>query len=128
MHGDGRFSGALDLMPHQRVLRTAVVIRSGEVLRVSAERLRDLLAADAELRDLLARTFLLREAGGPQRTPELCILALPDDSRTPPLLEWAARRGLNTAATHRAPGHHGVSGRAGGPETRCRRRRRGHAH
>lgn len=95
VHGDRRFFGALDLMPHQRVLRTAVVIRGGEVLRVPVERLRSLLAGDAELRDLLARTFLLREAGGPQRTPDLCILALPDDPRTPALREWAATHGLS---------------------------------
>lgn len=95
VHGDGRFFGALDLMPHQRILRTAVAIRDGEVLRVPAERLRSLLIADAELRDLLARSFLLREAIGPQLTTDLCVLAFADDPRTPQLQAWAARHGLS---------------------------------
>jgi NhaA family Na+:H+ antiporter len=95
VHHEGRFFGALDLLRHQRILRTAVAIRAGEMLRVPAERLRSLLAGDAELRDLLARTFLLREAMSPEFTPDLCILALPDDPRAPQIQDWAARHGLS---------------------------------
>ena len=102
VHRERRFFGALDLQRNQRILRTAVAIRAGEVLHVPAERLRSLLAGDAELRDLLARTFLLREAMTPESTPDLCILALPDDPRAPQLQDWAARHGLSARLSNAA--------------------------
>ena len=95
VHGERRFFGALDLGRNQRIRRTAVVIRSGEILRVPTERLRTLLAGDTELRDLLARAFLLREAISPELTPDLCILAFANDPRTAQLREWVGKHGLN---------------------------------
>jgi NhaA family Na+:H+ antiporter len=95
VHGARRFLGALDLLRNQRVVRTAVVIRSGEVLRVPVERLRSLLAGDVELRDLVARAFLLREVIGRELAADLCILAVPDDPRTQELREWAQNHGLS---------------------------------
>lgn len=94
VHRAHRFFGALDSRRKQRILRTVIVIEAGEVLRVPAERLSSLFAGDHELRDLLARTFLLREAIGPEFTPDLCILAPPNDARTLQLQEWAAAHGL----------------------------------
>ena len=95
VHGERRFLGALDLLRQQRVVRTAVVIRPGEVLRVPVQRLRSLFAGDAELRDLVARAFLLREVIGRKLAADLNILAFPDDSRTRLLQEWAANHGLS---------------------------------
>lgn len=95
VHGARRFLGALDLFRNQRVVRTAVVIRSGEVLRVPVERLRSLLAGDVELRDLVARAFLLREVIGRELAADLCLFAFPDDPRTRQIQEWARDHGLN---------------------------------
>lgn len=95
VHGERRFLGALDLLRNQRVVRTAVVIRSGEMLRVPVERLRSLLAGDAELRDLVARAFLLREVIGRELAADLCILAFPDEPNTQRLREWAENHGLS---------------------------------
>jgi len=96
VHGARRFLGALDLFRNQRVVRTAVVIRSGEVLRVTIQRLRPLLARDIELRDLVARAFLLREVIGRELATDMCILAFPDDARTRQIQEWAREHGVNT--------------------------------
>ena len=49
VHGPRRFLGALDLLDSQPVARTAVVIRNGEVLRLSVDQLRAVSAEDAEL-------------------------------------------------------------------------------
>ncbi len=95
VHGERRFLGALDLLRKHPVVRTAVVIRSGEVLRVPAGRLHVLFAGDVELRDLVARAFLLREVIGRKLAADLCILALPADPRTQELHEWAKDHGLN---------------------------------
>ena len=97
VHGARRFLGALDLLREQPVIRTAVVIRSGEVLRVPVERLNSLFAGDVELRDLVARAFLLREVIGRKLATNLCILALPDDPRSRRLQEWAEAHGLSAS-------------------------------
>jgi len=94
VHGDRRFLGALDLLRNQRVTRTAVVIRPGEVLRVPLDRLRALLAGDAELRDLVTRAFLLREVIGRRLATDLCVFTFPDDPRSRRLQEWATDHGL----------------------------------
>ncbi|MCC7183055.1 MAG: Na+/H+ antiporter NhaA [Rhodocyclaceae bacterium] len=96
VHGARRFLGALDLLRRQPVVRTAVVIRAGEVLRVPSARLRALFAGDVELRDLVARAFLMREVIGRKLATDLCILANPEDPRTRELQAWAADHGLST--------------------------------
>lgn len=95
VHGPRRFLGALDLLRDQRVERTAVVIRTGEVLRVPVERLRTLLAGDDELRDLVVRAYMRREAIGRHLATDLLVLAAPDDPRVGPIRHWAERRGLD---------------------------------
>lgn len=95
VHGARRFLGALDLFRNQRVIRTAVVIRSGEVLRVPVERLRSLLVVDTELRDVVVRAFLLRDVIGRKLATDLCIYAFPDDPRTREIREWARERKLS---------------------------------
>lgn len=61
VHGARRFLGALDLLREHNAPRTAVVIRSGEVLRIPVEQFRTLLAGDDELRDLVVRAYMRRE-------------------------------------------------------------------
>ncbi len=94
VHGERRFLGALDLLRKERVIRTAVVIRPGEVLRVPVARLHSLFAGDVELRDLVARAFLVREAIGRKLATDMCILALPNDPRNRQLQQWAEGHGL----------------------------------
>lgn len=95
VHGERRFLGALDLLRNQPVVRTAVVIRSGEVLRVPAGRLHSLFDGDVELRDLVARAFLLREVIGRTLPADLGIFGFPDDPRTRELQTWAKDHGLS---------------------------------
>lgn len=99
VHRAGRFFGALDQRRQQRILRTAVALQAGEVLRIPVQQLGAMLAGDNELRDLLARTFMLREAIGQELMPDLCILAAADDPRTVQLQEWASRHGLHVRAS-----------------------------
>lgn len=96
VHGERRFLGALDLLRDQRVLRAAVVIRAGEMLRVPVEQLRILLATDDELRDLVVRAYMRREAIGRHLSADLLILATPDDPRTQSIQDWAESHGLDT--------------------------------
>jgi thioredoxin reductase (NADPH) len=60
VHGPGRFLGELSLLTGQAAFFTAVVREPGEVLRVPVERVRELVASDPELGDLILRAFLVR--------------------------------------------------------------------
>jgi thioredoxin reductase (NADPH) len=60
VHGPGRFLGDLALLTGQTVLVTAVAATKAEVLEVRVERLKDLVAADQALGDLVLRAFILR--------------------------------------------------------------------
>ena len=60
--GPGRFLGGLNMLAGQRAVRSVVVAAPGAVITLSVERLRDVMAADRELADLIMRAFLLRRA------------------------------------------------------------------
>jgi thioredoxin reductase (NADPH) len=60
VHGAGRFLGELSLLTGQAAFFTAVVREQGEVLVVPVERLRQLVAHDPVLGDLILRAFLAR--------------------------------------------------------------------
>jgi thioredoxin reductase (NADPH) len=60
VHGRGRFLGELSLLVGQAAFFTAVVAEPGEVLVVPADRVRELVADDVELGDLILRAYLLR--------------------------------------------------------------------
>jgi thioredoxin reductase (NADPH) len=62
VHGPGRFLGELGLLTGQAVFVTAVVRQAGEVLSVTVDRLRELLARDSALADLILRAYLLRRS------------------------------------------------------------------
>jgi thioredoxin reductase (NADPH) len=62
VHGSGRFLGELGLLTGQAVFVTAVVRQPGEVLIVPADRLKELLARDSALADLILRAYLLRRS------------------------------------------------------------------
>jgi thioredoxin reductase (NADPH) len=62
LHGPGRFLGELNLLTGQAVFVTAVVREAGEILSVPVPRLRELVAQDAKLGDLILRAFLIRRS------------------------------------------------------------------
>ena len=62
VHGPGRFLGELSLLTGQAALYSAVVIEPGEVLAVPVGRVRDLLAKDAMLGDLILKSYLIRRS------------------------------------------------------------------
>jgi thioredoxin reductase (NADPH) len=62
VHGPGRFLGELNLLTGQAVFVTAVVREPGEVLVVPVERLREVLARDTALADLILRAYLIRRS------------------------------------------------------------------
>jgi thioredoxin reductase (NADPH) len=62
IHGPHRFLGELNLLSRGRVYLTAVVRDAGEVIRVPAERLREVVAQDKELSDLIVAAYLARRS------------------------------------------------------------------
>jgi thioredoxin reductase (NADPH) len=62
VHGPGRFLGELGLLTGQRAFTTAVVQEPGEVLVVPVATLRELVANDSVLGDLIMRALLLRRS------------------------------------------------------------------
>ncbi len=62
VHGAGRFLGGLNQLAGQRPVRSLVAAEAGEVVVITLERLRSLLARNRELGDLVTRSFLLRRA------------------------------------------------------------------
>jgi thioredoxin reductase (NADPH) len=61
-HGRHRFLGELNLLSGQRVYLTAVVRDPGAVIQVPAARLRELVARDRELSDLIMAAFFARRS------------------------------------------------------------------
>ncbi len=61
-HGPGRFVGELGALTGQPVFLTAVVREPGAVVCISIERLRELVAGDPALGDLILRALLLRRS------------------------------------------------------------------
>ena len=59
-HGPGEFTGELTMISGQRSLVRGRVTAPGEVLEISSEGLRSLIAKDAELSEVLMRAFILR--------------------------------------------------------------------
>jgi thioredoxin reductase (NADPH) len=62
VHGPGRFLGELSLLIGEAVFVTAVVRQPGEVLAVPLDRLRELVAGDPALGDLVLRAYMQRRA------------------------------------------------------------------
>jgi thioredoxin reductase (NADPH) len=91
VHGPGRFLGELGLLTHQPALVTATVVQTGEVLRMAAEQVREIVSQDPSFGDLVMRAFLQRreiliDAGGGLRVVGSCYSR---DTRR--LLEFLAR-------------------------------------
>ena len=61
-HGRGRFLGEVGLLTGQPALYSAVATEAAQVLAVPVTRLRELVAADAALGDLILRAYLIRRS------------------------------------------------------------------
>jgi CRP-like cAMP-binding protein len=85
--GPGRFLGGLNMLAGQRAVRSVVVAEPGAVVTLGVERLREVLAADRELADVVLRAFLLRRAMLIGRSTGLRIIG---DRRWPASAELAA--------------------------------------
>lgn len=62
VHGPHRFLGELDLLTGSRISLTGVAREAGEVIQVPVGRLRELVAEDEELSNLILGAFLARRA------------------------------------------------------------------
>jgi thioredoxin reductase (NADPH) len=62
VHGAGRFLGELNLLTGETVYLSARVTEAGEVLHVERDRLRELVAGEPGLGDLILRAYLARRA------------------------------------------------------------------
>jgi Na+:H+ antiporter, NhaA family len=62
VHGRRRFLGELDLFSDHPVSLTALVLQPGEVLCVPDDRMREVFAADHDLKETVLRSFLLRRS------------------------------------------------------------------
>jgi thioredoxin reductase (NADPH) len=62
VHGPRRFLGELNLLTGEGVYLSARVTEPGEVLRVPRERLRELVASDPSVGDVILRAYLARRA------------------------------------------------------------------
>lgn len=96
VHGARRFLGALDLFDDQRVARTAVVIRAGEVLRVTVDQLNAVFTQDADLRAVVQRAYLVRAAIGYELAADLQLIGRSSSPDTRRLRTWAGAHSLRT--------------------------------
>ena len=62
VHGRGRFLGELSLLTGEGSYYTAVAVNEGEVLAVPASGLRELVARDQGIGDLILRAYLIRRS------------------------------------------------------------------
>src|SRR3954470_15298916 len=62
VHGPGRFLGEVNLLTGEPPYLTAVVRDAGEVIQLPSARLRELVASDEELSNLVLRAFLSRRS------------------------------------------------------------------
>src|SRR5262249_19843714 len=59
-HGPGEFTGEMAMISGQRCLVRGRITHPGEVLELKGEKLRSLIARDAELSEIFMRAFILR--------------------------------------------------------------------
>jgi len=60
MHGPGEFTGEMAMLNNQQALVRGRVTEDGEVLELNADSMRELVAKDAEMSEIIMRAFILR--------------------------------------------------------------------
>jgi thioredoxin reductase (NADPH) len=91
VHGPGRFLGELSMLTHQAIFVSAVAREHGAVLSVPVDRLRQLVARDTALGDLVLRAFILRRSLLIELKAGLRIIGSRFSPDTQRLREFAAR-------------------------------------
>jgi CRP-like cAMP-binding protein len=92
--GPGRFLGGLNMLAGQRAVRSVVAASSGTVVTLSVARLREVMAVDRELADLIMRAFLLRRAMLIGRAASLRVVGDRGWPASAALLEVLTERGI----------------------------------
>lgn len=91
VHGPGRFVGDLSMLTGQAVYVTAVAQTDVEVLEVAYDRLREVVAEDQALGDVILRAFLLRRTLHADLGAGLRIIGSRYSDRTRALRDFASR-------------------------------------
>jgi thioredoxin reductase (NADPH) len=60
IHGDGEFTGDVNMLSGRRMVVRARVAKAGKVIELNHEQMVNLIQTDAELSDILMRAFILR--------------------------------------------------------------------
>jgi thioredoxin reductase (NADPH) len=94
VHGPGRFLGELGLLMGLKSFLTSVVCEAGEVLAVPTWRLREIVARDCELGDLILRAYIIRRSLLITSGAGLRIIGSRYSPGTRRLREFAARNRL----------------------------------
>jgi thioredoxin reductase (NADPH) len=92
--GPGRFVAELNLLTGERVFATAVVAEPGSVLVVPVDRLREVIAQDQRLSDVIVQVILRRRQWFLQQRAGLRIIGSSTSTDSRRLREFAARNRL----------------------------------
>ncbi len=94
-HGPGQFTGEMTMISGRRCLVRGRVTEAGELLELSGDGLRSLVAKDAELSEIFMRAFILRRlALISQGYGNLILLGSRHSANTLRLREFLTRNGL----------------------------------
>ncbi|HEX6508172.1 MAG TPA: NAD(P)/FAD-dependent oxidoreductase, partial [Chloroflexota bacterium] len=93
-YGPRQFLGEIGLLTGQRAFLAAVVRIPGRVLRVPVAQVREVMAQEPELSELILRTFLLRHANLTNKGIGLTLVGSRFDADTHRILEVLARNRL----------------------------------
>jgi thioredoxin reductase (NADPH) len=92
----GQFTGEIGLLTGQRAFLAAVAMTQGRILRVPAARVREIMAQEAGLSELILRTFLIRHANLTSMGAGLTLIGSRFDSDTRRILEVLSRNRLTS--------------------------------
>jgi thioredoxin reductase (NADPH) len=93
-YGPGGFLGEISLLTGQRAFLSAVARTAGRVLRVPVARVREVMAQEALLSELILRTFLIRHANLTRLGSGLTLIGSRFAADTRRILEVLARNRL----------------------------------
>jgi NhaA family Na+:H+ antiporter len=94
--GPDRFLGGLNMLAGQRAVRSVIVAEPGAVVTLTVQRLREVMANDRELADVIMRAFLLRRAMLIGQASGLRVVGNP---------RWPASAALEEVLTERGIAH-----------------------
>jgi len=95
-YGPGHFIGEIGMLTGQRVHAAAVAATDGRVLRVPVEQVREVMAQELGLSELILRTFLIRHANLTHLGTGLILIGSRFDADTRRILEVLARNRLSS--------------------------------